>query len=144
MKQEFLELKQDRVRITASSLAPPILTRVVEDDEWRLEEEYSYRFDATTITVEEGYRFDLASVPRPFWFLIAPFELSITAPLIHDFLYEHRGDPPAGAIDPPRRFSRRESDVVFKKIMEEEGVVRWRRQAAYLAVRGFAWLFWRT
>ena len=46
---------------------------------------------------------DLSSVPRAFWGLIAPFEVSIEAPLEHDFLYQHRGDPPAGTIDLPAR-----------------------------------------
>jgi hypothetical protein len=75
--------------------------------------------------IPKGFRSDLASIPRCLWWLIAPFELSIQAPLLHDYLYK-RG-----------RLRRRVVDRVFLGLMESEGVPRWRRNAAYLAVRLF-------
>lgn len=41
----------------------------------------------------ERFRFDLASLPREAWPLIAPFELSIAAPLLRDYLYRSGGAP---------------------------------------------------
>lgn len=82
------------------------------------------------------YRFDLASVPRGFWWLIAPFELSTLAPLIHDWLYEHKGRVRV------RRVTRRESDRIFLRIMRHEGIGRTRRTLAYMAVRAFGWIYW--
>jgi hypothetical protein len=81
-------------------------------------------------------------VPRPFWWLIAPFELSIAAPLIHDFLYRYRGQPPAGSIVPPRSYDRRQSDQLFRELMRLEAVPAWRRAAAYRAVRWFGGAGW--
>ena len=97
----------------------------------------------TTITVPAGFRFDLSSVPRVFWSLIAPFELSIAAPLVHDFLYRHGGKPPEGSVAPPRAYTRAEADRTFRAMMEAEGVSAWRRTAAYLAVRAFGGRAWR-
>jgi hypothetical protein len=81
-------------------------------------------------------------VPRLFWPLVAPFELSIAAPLLHDFLYRHAGDPPAPAVAPPRRYTRRDADRLFRELMAAEGVARWRRDAAWAAARLFGAPSW--
>lgn len=85
------------------------------------------------IVIPDGFTFDLASVPRALWSLIAPFELSILAPLVHDFLY--RGND--------ERYSRNEADDLFRDLMEREGVPWWRRWAAYAAVVRYGAEFWR-
>ena len=143
MKAEVRHYHEEAVAVEASSLTPPVVTYIGPGNVWRLEEAYEYRDGENLITVPEGFRFDLASIPRIFWFLISPFELSIAAPLVHDFLYAHDGDPPAGSIEPPRVYSRKEADQLFRTIMEIEGVPGWRRTPAYWAVRGFGWIGWR-
>ena len=136
------KLHNQPVVIPASGLPAPIITYIEEENLWRLEEAYTYSHAGHQITVPAGYKFDLASVPRLFWFLIAPFELSIAAPLVHDFLYDHTGNPPEGSIIPPKVYSRRETDRIFREIMEKEEVAGWRRFCAYWAVRLFGWLAW--
>lgn len=142
MKPFALELRRDRVNIEDSSLSSPVLSYIVAKKLWQLEEAYPYQDGQFTITVPALFQFDLASIPRPFWWLMAPFELSISAPLIHDFLYRHKGDPPADAIAPPRVYTRKESDCVFREIMRKEGVWEWRCFAAYHAVRIFGGAAW--
>lgn len=91
-----------------------------------------------TLRVPEGYVTDLASVPRLFWPLISAWDLSFAAPILHDFLYEYGGRPPAGAAYPANvGFSRRETDALFLHLMAEEGVAAWRRWIAWAAVRLF-------
>lgn len=143
MKAQVRNYRRDPVDIDASALPAPVLTWIGPGNVWRLEEAYSYPDGPNTITVPAGFEFDLASIPRPLWWLISPFELSIAAPLIHDFLSQHKGDPPAGSITPPRIYSRAEADRLFRHIMEIEGVPRWRRLLAYVGVRTFGWLGWR-
>ncbi len=97
---------------------------------WRLE---------NTVTIEgvrihPGFRFDLASIPRPLWLLIAPFELSIEAPLLHDYLYFHGG---------MGQFTRKQADRLFLRVMKNEGIWAWRRWPAYLAVRLFGRPAWK-
>ena len=134
-------LDHDLVEIAGSQLPPPLLTYVGEG-QWQLEASYTYHDGETAITVPADFRFDLSSVPRLFWSLIAPFELSIVAPLLHDFLYRCGGRPPGGSVDPPRTYNRREVDGMFRTIMEAEGVSAWRRTLAYLAVRAFGHSAW--
>jgi hypothetical protein len=98
---------------------------------WRLEKVYVYGM----IQVPEGFVFDLASIPRALWWLISPFELSIVAPLIHDYLYLH------GA---KQGYTRRQSDDLFLALMLGEGIAGWRRLAAWRAVRLFGGGSWRA
>jgi Protein of unknown function (DUF1353) len=141
--QDFVtELRADPVAIERSPLLAPILTYLSDRRRWRLEEPYAYKDGSTTITVPDGFLFDLSSVPRAFWWLIAPFELSIVAPLLHDYLYGHGGVPPEG-VHPPRAYTRREADVLFRNVMEREGVSAWRRVLGYAAVRAFGGAAWK-
>jgi hypothetical protein len=142
VKDEALRLSHARVGVAGSRLPAPIVSYDVATAHWHLEAAYDYLDDPNRITVPNQFRFNLASVPRAFWWLIAPFELSIAAPLIHDFLYRHRGSPPAGAIVPPRSYDRRQSDQLFRQLMALEGVPAWRRALAYRAVRWFGGAGW--
>lgn len=143
MREEVRQYEQAPIEITKSVLPAPVVTYTGPGNRWRLEAAYSYEDGANVITVPEGFQFDLASIPRVFWGLIAPFELSIAAPLLHDLLYHHQGDLPPGTVEPPRAYTRLEADRLFRNIMETEGVPAWRRTLAYLAVRSFGWLGWR-
>jgi hypothetical protein len=142
MKESARALRGESVRIEGSRLPPPVLTYDTALERWRLEAPYVYDDGPHRITVPAGFEFDLASVPRPLWSVIAPFELSIAAPLLHDFLYRYQGAPPAGAVAPPRTYTREEGDLLFERVMEEEGVAAWRRLIAYRAVRWFAGRAW--
>ncbi len=137
------QLINSLVKIAASRLKSPVITYIVSKETWRLEEPYSYRHGENLISIPEGFEFDLASIPRVIWWLAAPFELSIAAPLLHDFLYRFGGKPPEGSIAPPREYTRKEADLLFRAVMEEEGVPAWRRVPAYHAVRWFAVGGWR-
>ena len=115
-------------------LHPPVLT--FQGEVWRLAHPYVLVAPGgTMICVPEGFGFDLASIPRALWWLIAPFELSIVAPLIHDFLYRYQGDPPPSSIEPWRTYTRVETDQLFAWVMDLERVAGWRRRLAYRGVR---------
>lgn len=140
----MLEFDRKIIKIAASELPPPIISYNVSEKCWYLEEEYSYQYDGNLIKVPKGFDFDLASIPRFLWWLIAPFELSISAPLLHDFIYVHRGDLPEASIIPVRTYNRKQADVLFRQLMKQEGVPTWRMNAAYLAVRLFGKKAWIT
>jgi hypothetical protein len=133
--------------VTAAALAtvPPVpITYDVGRRTWLLLLDYNYSYEGHTLTAKAGYAFDLSSIPRPVWWLIAPNELSIVAPLFHDLLYEHQGTLPAECVSPYRTYTRRETDDLFLHLMREEGVAWWRRNAAYSAVRSAGGIYWAT
>lgn len=124
------------VLVKSSDLPAPLVSFDTQRKIWRLEAQYDYYdIDVTgrTIRVPRYFEFDLASIPRVLWSLIAPFELSIVAPLLHDFLYRGQDS----------RFTRGEADKIFKTAMALEGIGRFRRNAAYLAVRVFGKSAWK-
>lgn len=141
MNHSARQLDNTAVAIAQSRLPPPILTYLGRN-RWRLEQAYDYRHGDTRIRVPKDFQFDLASIPRALWWLIAPFELSIVAPLIHDFLYRFRGNPPPGSITPSRTYSRAEADELFETIMRQEEVPAWRRKAGFAAIRLFGGRRW--
>jgi hypothetical protein len=109
---------------------------------WRLKETYLYEGAGFGFAVPAGFLFDLASIPRSAWWAIAPFELSIVAPLLHDYLYRSRGRPAWILANGKREVTRKEADTIFSDVMLRTGVPAWRRTAAFQAVRLFGWRFW--
>jgi hypothetical protein len=118
------------VSVRKSLLPAPVLT-YLGANRWRLEKPYVYE----GMEIHEGFEFDLASIPRALWWLIAPFDLSIVAPLVHDWLYRNGGGG---------RYTRQGADDVFLRIMVLEGVPGWRRISAWRIVRLFGGGLWRS
>jgi hypothetical protein len=106
-------------------------------------EDYTYKSGTYSITVPKGFIYDRASIPRVFWVLIDKDSLSNVAPLFHDLLYRNGGALPTNQVSPYRKFSREETDDLFLELMTKSGVNKWRREAAYQAVRRGAGLAWK-
>jgi len=104
------------------------------------------------ITVPAGFVTDFASIPWGLWNLFPPFGPWARPAIIHDFLYETRGEgwwQPEGAnrqkwITGPIRtdfaapiYLRYEADAIFLEAMTvvEPPVPKWRRTLMYQAVR---------
>lgn len=128
---------------------PPITYN--DDDTWTLDAEFSVQSRGYSLVVPQGFVTDLASIPRPFWSEIAPFELSIGAVVLHDWLYQHGGRilcrnvplPNGGQIAAaPLTFTRADADAFLRDIAAQFGVSLWRRNAAYYAVRLFGGRCW--
>ncbi len=115
---------------------------------WSLEHECIYKFKDEfddfrfEVTIPKDFEFDLASIPRFFWRFVAPFELSIAAPLIHDYLYRYQGKIPSKYISDDHIFTRKQADKIFLHLMIDEGVPNWKAKIAYRAVRIFGRRAW--
>ena len=131
------------------SVLPPVwVTYIAHRGVWLLVEEYRVKLDfedeMVHFEIPKDFEFDLASVPRILWPLIGSFELSLIAPLIHDYLYQttgkgsfHYGETEEG-VTFQRPFTRKEADDIFLDLMLREGVPLWRARSAHRAVRWFA------
>jgi hypothetical protein len=121
---------------------------------YRLVEPYVYEWSHQgaryRLTVPAGFQNDLASVPRVLWWYISPFDLGLAA-VPHDWIYFHAGRLPAGSfqrlegnrwVDVHERWSRRDADRLFGRLMRDAHVDRTRRRRAYLAVRLLGWPAW--
>ncbi len=88
--------------------------------------EYQVRWGGITVTVPEGFRTDLSSVPKivPRW--IASKLDGIEASVVHDYVYRSREQPQAYA------------DGLFREMLRLDPTVPgWRRELMYGAVRAF-------
>lgn len=94
---------------------------------WRLEEKY----ELFGSSVEPGYIFDGASIPRPFWWWTTPTGEAFLAGLIHDKDY-----------DGSARITRREADAKFYRNLRRTGIRITMAYAMWLGVRGFGWIPW--
>ena len=150
-----VQLEVERHQVD-TELPPVWVTYVAHRDVWILVADYQVEIEwvdglgqqcTADLLIPYGFEFDLASIPRPAWWLIAPFELSIIAPLVHDWLYVNNGDVNRRAKIGLRwindfSLTRKQVDDVFLKLMEKEHITKWKRTLAYKAVRAFSWMFW--
>ena len=116
---------------------------------WHLDEHYTFQWSHNgtryRFTIPRGFTFDGASIP---WFL--PWgrgRLGLVAPLVHDWLIEVGGEVTVDSYRSvnfvvgwhylgERRFSRRDADRLFFRILRERGVrPRWLRRWAFRFVR---------
>lgn len=72
---------------------------------------------------------DGASIPRMFWNIFPPTGSYFKAAIIHDYLYSSLND----------KFSRSESDLIFKEAMFNLGIGWIKRETIYRAVQLFGW-----
>ena len=133
-----------------SQQEPMLIFKVPRDKVWILHSAYTFRFNSPAgyfeIIIPKGFEYDLASIPRFLWSMIAPFELSAVAPLFHDYMYKNVGQVPIMHETDELRFfkgfTRKDADILFNQIMMAEDVVFWKRVLAYKAVRVFGGGVW--
>jgi hypothetical protein len=91
--------------------------------QWEMCEPMTYRLvdteDAEFVTVPPAFKTDFASVPRPFWFWLAPWGRHGRAAIVHDFLYQLGAvtNPVARVDERLRRPPKREADRIFRQAM---------------------------
>lgn len=134
-----------RVEIPGTSLPVPVVSYSVADRLWTLHNRVPlHTREKGKVVVLEGFRFDLSSVPRAAWWLCAPFELSILAPVGHDPLYQTGGGAnPNGFLEVDELWTRDETDRLFRGSMIAEAVPKLRATPAYNAVHLFGRHAWK-
>lgn len=123
----------------------PVITGYKLMDTFKYDEFHVYKIKkdkSVYVEVPKDYLSDGASVPRIVWSIsgLTPDGLIRAAALIHDYLYEHKGEIFVNAEKVT--YSKKEIDILFKEIMIKSGVPWIRAQAAYFAVRSFGWTYW--
>ena len=119
---------------------------------WKLDQDYEYidKEKNVAFIIKAGSISDMASVPRPLWALISPFDLSWEAPIIHDAIFSADGGriTLTGKIKgdivflsgTKNYYSVEEGNKLFLKMMEDAGVPIWRRYAAYYTLVMVDWI----
>lgn len=101
-------------------------------DVCRLCEDINIRVLGVLYTIPKGFEWNGASIPSIFWSIlfVTPFHHTVRrASLVHDYLYTQDVYRPL-------------ADVVFLKLMKQDGCNWAQRSVMYLAVRLFGWAFY--
>ena len=143
---EYVEDKLEEVMLRKTdcgSLKGVVVMQVGVGKDYEVQQDYVYDAGDYKITVKKLFTYDRASIPRIVWPIIDKDSLGNVAPLIHDLLYRSGGVLPQDQVSPYRTFSRKETDKLFLEVMTKCSVKRFRRLAAYRAVRLGGQLAWK-
>ena len=86
------------------------------------------------IVVPAGFVTDWASIPRFLWRVFPPWDRHMRAALVHDYIYKTAESGVA---------TRKEGDLIFRKLMKVLVVIYAKRWAMWSAVRAIGWKFFR-
>lgn len=100
--------------------------REIDDRQWSLLREFTYRGRRESYVVQAGELTDFASVPRPFVWFIPTYGRYTKAAILHDYLCR---------LSLEGRFNRRDADGLFRQAMRSLGVAFLRRWIMWAAVR---------
>lgn len=85
-----------------------------------------FKIQDELFTVPQGFKTNLASIPRILWPLLSPSHSDLMAPsIVHDWFYT------------THYFDRRKSDLIFYSMLLENGSSKPRAYSMYYAVRLF-------
>ncbi|WP_170266319.1 DUF1353 domain-containing protein [Phaeocystidibacter luteus] len=132
----------------------------MSDREYVLDTTYVTTFDylgdgnLCRLTIDPGFRYDGASVPRLLWSIsgIRPDGLNRAASLVHDYIYVNKGHIHFKQVElcwhgewcsgQNIQISRSRCDRIFLEQLKEAGVKWVPRNLAYTAVRAAGWFLW--
>lgn len=119
-------------------LLPDELVRVDDAFSFTLDREVAGLPVGLRLDIPSGFVSDLASVPRPLWFILPPHGSYAPAAIVHDLLYRAPGHIVDG-----RAYSRAQADAVLEQAMLSLGTVKdWECLLIYWGVRVLGWLKW--
>ena len=110
-------------------LVPEFISSPNRGRHWRLTKPFEFSVDGFPFVIPVDFWTDFASVPRPIWPIISPYDLGV-GPIPHDFGYF------TGYTN------KTYWDLVFLACMEKDQIPNWKRQSAYKAIRWFGGSVW--
>lgn len=79
------------------------------------------------VIIKKGFKTDLVSSTRLFWFIIPPHGLSSNPSIVHDYIWRSS------------LFSRKQCDKIFLELLIKS-VPKWQAYIMYAVVRAFGWM----
>lgn len=100
---------------------------LMQSRKWLVAEDWHYAINGEAFVIPKGFKFDGASIPRIFWFLLNPIGLLLIPGLIHDYAYKFSKLKFKTGEDGPF-MTRTECDMTFREVA--------------IAVNGFKFINW--
>ena len=106
------------------AVVPELWTKKIGARQWELLQDV----EVFGVEIPAGYRFDGATVPRMFWWLLPPAAEGFASALVHDFRH----------TNPSMFVNRLDADNEFFENLGHEGIGYIRRLLIYIGVRAYA------
>jgi len=103
---------------------------------------YLWKREQVEVQVKAGFITDFASIPRIVRIFISKLGRYNKPAVIHDAIYQNNYET-LNTCTRHCPFTRADADLIFLDAMKDFGVVEWKRNMMYWAVRAFGWLAWR-
>lgn len=81
---------------------------------WLVAEDWPFQINGESYVIPKGFKFDGASIPRAFWFLLNPIGLLLIPGLIHDYAYANEGLLFQSRVEGPT-MTQSECDMTFRE-----------------------------
>ena len=114
-----------------SFLTPLVVEVMPSGKRFKLHHEFTYHWGVARITVPVGFETDFASIPRIFRIIIPKLGRWNKAAVLHDYAYQ------------TQTMTRKQADDLFRDSMKGLGVLAWKINIMYWAVRIGGWMAWR-
>ncbi len=106
------------------TLIHKLVVFIIEVRKWEVTENWHYKLnDGTELVIPEGFQFDGASIPRPFWAILSPIGLLLIPGLLHDYGYKYdqiwQLDPDNGVLAYKQGAGKPFWDNLFKQVGQE-------------------------
>jgi len=108
------------------TIYPEILLKKVEKLNWQVIEdclliEYN-------VLIRKGFKTDLVSSTRLFWFVVPPHGNACNAAIVHDYIWRKS------------LFSRNYCDKIFLELLRLSDIPGWQSYLMWIVVRAFGWM----
>ena len=148
----MLELPKLRPILIKTKNVPSLIAHwrwITSIRKWEVIEEWSYVLpDDTKIFIPEGFVFDGASIPRPFWAILSPVGLLLTPGLVHDYAYQHDKllslDSEGNRTIYKNKAGRGYWDRLFRDVAIEVNGFKIINNIAWIALVLFGWIDWNV
>lgn len=107
-----------------------VVVEQIDDQNWRVREEFTYQGNEETFTIPVGTETDFASIPRIFVWFVPRYGRYTKPAILHDILWREKASK--GTMDWI------DADGIFRRAMREENVPFLRRWIMWSAVRWVA------
>lgn len=137
-----------------SSFTGPLKIEVLprgNKNRWRVAEEFTFHIGAPTSNVfircEKGFETDLASIPRPLWWLMSPSDPDLAqSAAVHDKAYRTgMWSVRVNGLEQQQPLNRATADGLMLEAMIARNVPKWKRNLVYSGLvigGGKAWRSW--
>ncbi len=115
------------------------LTHVPGTSQWILARDVNW---FGLFTIPQGFRTDLASIPRIFWTFLPRDGIWLESAVAHDYCYRHRDHP--ALMKNGVCMTRKAADELFLESMKRYGVSAVARAVIYRGVRTFGRFYWQA